>query len=120
MHHGSETDQLSPGAPNRPTITAMPIPKRDDEREERITMEIVVDCYNESEAWSGWWCYLKRHALHSHGAGAARVYVVVVNGAVAAYYTLSAGSIETQAASPRLLRPTTHNTTFIRFIASLN
>jgi Calcium binding len=21
-------------------------------------MEIVVDCYNESEAWSGWWCYL--------------------------------------------------------------
>jgi GNAT superfamily N-acetyltransferase len=48
--------------------------------------------------------YLKRHALHSHGAGAARVYVVVVNGAVAAYYTLSAGSIETQAASPRLLK----------------
>ena len=36
----------------------MPIPKRDDEREERITMEIVVDCYNEQEAWSGWWCYL--------------------------------------------------------------
>ncbi len=36
----------------------MPIPKRDDEREERITMEIVVDCYNEHEAWSGWWCYL--------------------------------------------------------------
>lgn len=21
-------------------------------------MEIVVDCYNESEAWSGWYCYL--------------------------------------------------------------
>lgn len=21
-------------------------------------MEIIVDCYNESEAWSGWWCYL--------------------------------------------------------------
>ena len=37
----------------------MPTPKRDDEREERITMEIVVDCYNEHEAWSGWWCYLK-------------------------------------------------------------
>jgi hypothetical protein len=36
----------------------MPIPKRDDEREERITMEIVVDCYNEHEAWSGWCCYL--------------------------------------------------------------
>ena len=28
-------------------------------REERITMEIVVDCYNEHEAWSGWWCYLE-------------------------------------------------------------
>ena len=36
----------------------MPIPKRDDDREERITVEIVVDCYNEHEAWSGWWCYL--------------------------------------------------------------
>ena len=36
----------------------MPIPKRDKEREERITMEVVVDCYNEHEAWSGWWCYL--------------------------------------------------------------
>ena len=36
----------------------MPIPKRDDERDERIAMEIVVDCYNESEAWQGWWCYL--------------------------------------------------------------
>ena len=57
MHHGSETDQLSPGAPNRPIKTAMPIPKRDDEREERITTEIVVDCYNESEAWQGWRCY---------------------------------------------------------------
>ena len=34
------------------------MPKRDDEREARITMEIVVDCYNESEAWQGWWCYL--------------------------------------------------------------
>lgn len=21
-------------------------------------MEIVVDWYNENEAWSGWWCYL--------------------------------------------------------------
>jgi hypothetical protein len=36
----------------------MPIPKRDQAREDRINMEIVVDCYNESEAWSGWWCYL--------------------------------------------------------------
>jgi hypothetical protein len=36
----------------------MPIPKRDQAREERIAMEIIVDCYNEHEAWSGWWCYL--------------------------------------------------------------
>ena len=36
----------------------MPTAKRDEAREERITMEIVVDCYNEHEAWSGWWCYL--------------------------------------------------------------
>ncbi|MGH7957732.1 MAG: calcium-binding protein [Opitutaceae bacterium] len=36
----------------------MSTPKRDDAREERIAMEIIVDCYNESEAWSGWWCYL--------------------------------------------------------------
>jgi len=21
-------------------------------------MEVIVDCYNESEAWQGWWCYL--------------------------------------------------------------
>jgi len=33
-------------------------PPRDDEREDRIAMEIVVDCYNEHEAWSGWQCYL--------------------------------------------------------------
>jgi hypothetical protein len=39
--------------------TTMPTPKRDEEREERISMEIIVDCYNETEAWSGWWCYLK-------------------------------------------------------------
>lgn len=36
----------------------MPIPKRDEVREERIAMEIVVDCYNETETWSGWRCYL--------------------------------------------------------------
>lgn len=36
----------------------MPAPNKDEEREERIAMEIVVDCYNESEVRSGWWCYL--------------------------------------------------------------
>lgn len=33
-------------------------PRQDEAREERIAMEIVVDCYNAHEAWSGWWCYL--------------------------------------------------------------
>ena len=43
------------------TIQGAPksVPKKDAEREERIAMEIVVDCYNESEAWSGWLCYLQ-------------------------------------------------------------
>lgn len=34
-------------------------PKLDAEREERITMEIVVDAYNESGRWTGWYCYLE-------------------------------------------------------------
>lgn len=34
-------------------------PKKDDEREERIEMEIVVDCYNEDERAAGWYCYLE-------------------------------------------------------------
>ena len=34
-------------------------PKRDEEREERISMEIVVDAYNEQERAMGWYCYLK-------------------------------------------------------------
>jgi hypothetical protein len=34
------------------------MPREDPVREERIAMEIVVDCYNAHEAWSGWWCYL--------------------------------------------------------------
>lgn len=34
-------------------------PKRDEEREERIEMEIVVDCYNADERASGWYCYLQ-------------------------------------------------------------
>ena len=32
--------------------------KRDEEREQRITDEIVVDCYNEDERATGWSCYL--------------------------------------------------------------
>ncbi len=34
-------------------------PKIDKIREERITMEIVVDCYNEAERFTGWYCYLE-------------------------------------------------------------
>jgi len=34
-------------------------PAQDEEREERITMEIIVDCYNEQEARTGWYCYLE-------------------------------------------------------------
>ena len=48
--------------------------------------------------------YLKRYALQNQGAGAARIYVVVLNGAVIGYHTLSAGSIEARAASPRSLK----------------
>jgi hypothetical protein len=31
----------------------------DPVREERIIMEIVVDCYNEQERYTGWYCYLE-------------------------------------------------------------
>jgi hypothetical protein len=33
-------------------------PKRDETREERIEMEIVVDAYNEEERATGWYCFL--------------------------------------------------------------
>jgi hypothetical protein len=34
-------------------------PKRDEAREERISMEIVVDAYNEGESATGWYSYLE-------------------------------------------------------------
>jgi Calcium binding len=34
-------------------------PKRDEQREERISMEIVVDAYNQQERAMGWYCYLE-------------------------------------------------------------
>jgi hypothetical protein len=34
-------------------------PKRDEEREERITMEIIVDCYDSEERAMGWYYYLE-------------------------------------------------------------
>lgn len=33
-------------------------PKREEERENRITMEIVVDAYDAQERAMGWYCYL--------------------------------------------------------------
>ena len=34
-------------------------PERDEEREERITMEIIVDAYGPEEQAMGWCCYLQ-------------------------------------------------------------
>jgi hypothetical protein len=34
-------------------------PKRDEEREQRITMEIIVDCYDDAERAMGWYYYLE-------------------------------------------------------------
>lgn len=34
-------------------------PKKDPEREARIEEEVLVDCYNEAERVSGWFCYLE-------------------------------------------------------------
>jgi len=36
----------------------VPAPEIDEEREERLARVIVVDCYNEYEAWQGRWCHL--------------------------------------------------------------
>jgi hypothetical protein len=36
-------------------------PKRDEAREERISMEIVVDAYNEVERAMGWYYYWRTH-----------------------------------------------------------
>jgi hypothetical protein len=32
--------------------------EKDEEREHRITMEAIVDCYGPEERLSGWYCYL--------------------------------------------------------------
>ena len=58
LQYGLETTRAKLESRNKPTYLTLPIPKRDKAQEDRITMEIVVDCYNESEAWSGWRCYL--------------------------------------------------------------
>ncbi len=38
-------------------------PKRDESREDRISMEIVVDAQDEAERAMGWYCYLEEN-LH--------------------------------------------------------
>lgn len=39
----------------------MATPPRDEEREERITMEIIVDAYGADEQALGWYYYLEEH-----------------------------------------------------------
>jgi Calcium binding len=40
-------------------ITAMAMMDKNPDREERITMEIIVDCYNVCEQAMGWYYYLE-------------------------------------------------------------
>ncbi len=39
----------------------MPAPRRDEEREERIQMEIIVDAYTPEEQALGWYYYLENN-----------------------------------------------------------
>jgi hypothetical protein len=39
----------------------MPRPARDEEREQRIAMEIIVDAYSADEQAMGWYVYLEQH-----------------------------------------------------------
>lgn len=39
--------------------------QEDEEREERISMEIIVDSYGPEEQAMGWYCYLERTLLFS-------------------------------------------------------
>jgi GNAT superfamily N-acetyltransferase len=53
--------------------------------------------------------YLKKYALQSQAAGAARIYVVLLDAQVIGYYSLSAGSVEAAAASLRLVKGLARN-----------
>jgi GNAT superfamily N-acetyltransferase len=53
--------------------------------------------------------YLKKYALQSQAAGAARIYVVLHDAQVIGYYSLSAGSVDATAASPRLIKGLARN-----------
>jgi hypothetical protein len=46
--------------------------KIDQAREERIEIEIVVDCYNESERYSAWICYLEQADRAAQKTGVSR------------------------------------------------
>jgi Calcium binding len=46
----------------------MPKSKIDKAREERIRNEIIVDCYNKSERFTGWYCYLEEKLKFPFGA----------------------------------------------------
>jgi Calcium binding len=39
----------------------MPKSKIEKAREQQIQNEIIVDCYNESERFNGWYCYLEEN-----------------------------------------------------------
>jgi len=56
----------------------MHAPRRDKEREERIAMEIIVDCYNELEAWLGWWHHLAGHAPTKHRVGNREIFAGMI------------------------------------------
>jgi len=53
--------------------------------------------------------YLKKFALQNQNAGAARIYVALLDSQVIGYYSLSAGSVEPSSASPRLLKGLSRN-----------
>ena len=53
------TEKLKVGRLTYIPNLAMPKSKIDKAREERIRNEIIVDCYNESERFNGWYCYLE-------------------------------------------------------------
>ena len=44
-------------------------PKRDPKREKRITMEVVVECYDRDEVAMGWYYYLESQLRPPRGGG---------------------------------------------------
>ena len=60
--HASDPDQRSLRVATRK-------PKRDEEREDRITMEVVVDAYDEVERATSWYYYLEDRLRFPFNAG---------------------------------------------------